>query len=91
MSRTHKIDFVYSEDGKEMLLEGDHKKAKEDLIKQYKSCRKALGMSQAKLASLTGIAQPNIARFESGNYNPTLEMMVRLAKAMGKEIVITLK
>ena len=85
------MEYIYSKEGEPILIETEQKAAKEDMIKKFRSCRKALGLSQSELSTLTGIAQSNIARFESGKYNPSLEMMVRIAKAMGKEVVITLK
>ena len=38
-----------------------------------------------------GISQPNITRFESGNYNPSLEFLVKIAGAMGKKVKVTLE
>ena len=53
--------------------------------------RKARGMTQEELARRSGISRPNIARFESGNYNPSLEMMVRIAAALGMRLQISLE
>ena len=47
-------------------------------------------MTQVQLAARTGISQPNITRFESGNYNPSLEMMVRIAYALDMKLDIKL-
>ena len=33
----------------------------------------------------------NITRFESGNYNPSLEFLVKIAGAMGKKVKVTLE
>jgi transcriptional regulator with XRE-family HTH domain len=35
--------------------------------------------------------QSNISRLESGSYNPSVQFLMKIAKAMGKELVITLK
>ena len=48
-------------------------------------------MTQTELARRTGISQPNINRFESGNYNPSLEMLVKVALALDMELSIQLK
>lgn len=53
--------------------------------------RKSAGLTQAQLSERAGISQPNIARLESGKYNPSVEFLERIAKALGKELVITLK
>ncbi|MDR2446702.1 MAG: helix-turn-helix transcriptional regulator [Treponema sp.] len=36
---------------------------------------------------MVGTKQSNISRLENGNYNPTLEFLNKIAKAIGKEIV----
>ena len=38
-----------------------------------------------------GIKRPNISRFESGNYNPSLDMLIRMADKMDLQIEITLR
>lgn len=43
-----------------------------------------------ELGRKAGISQPNITRFESGSYNPSLDFMVKIAAAMGKRVQITL-
>ena len=42
------------------------------------------------MASAAGMARPDISRFESGRYNPSLELMVRYAHALGCELKIEL-
>ena len=57
----------------------------------YKKYRKELGLTQSELGKRAGISQPNITRFESGNYNPSLEFLVKIAGAMGKKVKVTLE
>lgn len=45
----------------------------------------------ASFVTGTGIQRPNISRLESGKYNPTLDMIVRVADSIGLEVEITLK
>jgi len=47
--------------------------------------RTARGLSQRALAGIVGMAQPAIARLESGEHQPTLETLARLTKATGLE------
>lgn len=61
-----------------------------DVIEQYIRCRKERNITQAELARRAGIPRPNITRFESGTYNPSLEMMVRIASALGMKLEIGL-
>mgnify|MGYP002530743506 CR=1 FL=1 len=62
-----------------------------DIVKLLVSARKSAGLTQEQLSELTGIARPNIARLESGKYPPNIVSLERIAKALGKELVITLK
>ena len=48
------------------------------------------GMTQAQMAKLIGTKQSAIARLESGNYNPSLSMLQRVARALGKTLTITM-
>ncbi len=43
--------------------------------------RQAAGLSQEALAELTGLSQTWISRLESGDGNPTIETLTRVAKA----------
>lgn len=47
-------------------------------------------MTQAELAKRTGIPRSNITRFESGSYNPSLELLVRIAAALGMNLQVQL-
>jgi ribosome-binding protein aMBF1 (putative translation factor) len=48
-------------------------------------------MTQAELAERANTKQSNISRFESGNYNPTVEFLQKLADALGKTLNISLR
>ena len=52
--------------------------------------RKRLGMTQGELAHKIGTRQSNISRLEFGNYNFTVEMLQKVAKALNLEIKIQL-
>jgi transcriptional regulator with XRE-family HTH domain len=41
------------------------------------------------LAERAGVSRTNITRFENGKYNPSVEMMVRIAMALDAELDIT--
>lgn len=84
-----KTDYMLNYGDKNVLIE-TQLETRKDVIGKYKACRKGKGMTQVQLASRTGISQPNITRFESGNYNPSLEMMVRIAYALDMKLEINL-
>ncbi|MGH9382519.1 MAG: helix-turn-helix domain-containing protein [Thermoanaerobaculia bacterium] len=54
----------------------------------FRARRKA-GLSQRELAERTGIAQPTIARIESGAASPRCETLGRLLDACGYELELT--
>lgn len=48
-------------------------------------------MTQAELAQRAETKQSNISRFESGNYNPSVEFLQKIAGALNKQLEITLR
>lgn len=48
--------------------------------------RKEQGLSQTELADKCGMQRPHIARVESGRYGITLDVLARIASALGKTI-----
>ena len=91
MRTTKDMDYVFDIDGTEILIEVQQKEVRNQVIEQYVKCRNEKKMTQEQLAQRTGISRPNISRFESGNYNPSLEMMVRIAEALEMNLNITLE
>lgn len=79
------------ENGEKILLETQQKVTIHRTVDIYKQYRKELGLTQSELGKRAGISQPNITRFESGNYNPSLEFLVKIAGAMGKKVKVTLE
>ena len=79
------------ENGEKILLETQQKVTIQRTVDIYKQYRKELGLTQSELGKRAGISQPNITRFESGNYNPSLEFLVKIAAAMGKKVKVTLE
>jgi len=58
------------------------------IIEEIIMARKEKNLTQKDLAELVGTKQSNISRFESGNYNPSLEFLNRIAQAVGKELEV---
>ena len=90
MRTTKDMDFIFDLEGTEISIEMQQKEIRKEVIEQYVACRKGRKMTQDELARRTGISRPNISRFESGNYNPSLEMMVRIAYALDMKLEINL-
>ncbi len=47
-------------------------------------------LTQKQLAKQLGTKQSAISRFESGTYNPSLEWMRNMARALGSELKVTI-
>lgn len=69
----------------------EEEKRKLDLGYQIFLTRTKLGMTQAELAHKIGTHQSNISRLEFGNYNFTVEMLAKIARALGSELKIELR
>lgn len=48
--------------------------------------RAEAGMSQARLAEMTGMEQPHIARIEAGKYSFGIDILGKIAAALGKRV-----
>ena len=52
-------------------------------VKQY---RQTVGFSQAKLAEQVAVARQTINLIENDKYNPSLDLCIRLAKALQTDL-----
>ncbi|MCQ2536516.1 MAG: helix-turn-helix transcriptional regulator [Lachnospiraceae bacterium] len=68
----------------------DYNKILGEILAELIKERKAQGITQVKLAEMTGMQAPNIALLETGSRIPTLKTIARYADALGKEINIKL-
>jgi len=73
---------------KEVQNELKLNEAEYKIIEEVISARKAKQLTQKDLAELIGTKQSNISRFESGNYNPSLEFLNKIVHAVGKELEV---
>jgi transcriptional regulator with XRE-family HTH domain len=55
----------------------------DNLATNLRSLREARGWSQQQLADNSGVPRPTVAHLESGEGNPTLSVLVRVATALG--------
>lgn len=68
----------------------EEEKRKLDIGYQVFLARTKLGMTQTDLAHKIGTRQSNISRLEFGNYNFTVEMLSKIARALGAQLKIEL-
>ena len=62
-----------------------------DIIAELVNARLEKGISQAALARLVNTHRSNICRIESGSQNITVDMLIKISRALGKEVDLSLK
>lgn len=65
--------------------------SRQKIISELISARLEKGLSQEQLAQLIGTQRSNICRIESGNQNVSLDMLIKIASALGKNINLSLE
>jgi DNA-binding XRE family transcriptional regulator len=80
---------------KTIILENDEvqselkkNEAEYKIIEEIIMARQERNLTQKELAELIGTRQSNISRLESGNYNPSLDFLNKIAQAVGKELEV---
>ena len=61
------------------------------IAERVREARERGGMTQAELAARIGSTQPALARLEAGGVTPSLDMLHRIAEALGLELVVDLR
>ena len=69
----------------------DEQKKRKEIISQLIEARLAKGISQAELARQIGTQRSNICRIESGAQNLTLDMVLKIASVLGKDMIMCLE
>ncbi|MFI3141676.1 MAG: helix-turn-helix transcriptional regulator [Clostridia bacterium] len=75
----------------EFKKEYDALDANYEIVRQIIKARNEQNLTQQQLAEKIGIRQSNISRLESGNYNPSIELLKKVAFGLGKELHIEFK
>ena len=80
---------------KEILLRNPNVRAEYDKLETAHNIKREItrlrleqGLSQEALADRIGTKQSAISRLESGDYNPSMEFLSKVAHALGKELRI---
>lgn len=61
------------------------------LARRLRELREGRKLTQAELAKLTGIKQSGIARIESGRFLPRLDLVQKIAAAVGMRVDVRFK
>ena len=81
----------------EKLKDPEFKKEFDALAPEYEiieaiiDARMEQHITQKELAEKIGIKQSHISRLESGNYNPSLRFLKKVASGLGKELHISFR
>ena len=75
----------------EFKVEYDRLQPRYEVISQIIKARKEQNMTQPELAKRVGTHKSNIYRLESGNYNPSLDFLIKVTQSLGKELKITIQ
>ena len=70
----------------EFVKEWENLEPEYQLINALIDARKSANITQAQLSNLTGISQADISRLETGESNPSLKTLKRLANAFGMQL-----
>ena len=85
----------FKEYKKELMTDPEFVKAYEDLQPEIEISKAILdarikqNLSQKELSKLTGINQSEISKLESGERNPSIKLLQRLADSMGLTLKIS--
>lgn len=66
----------------------DEEFGKLQLARRIRALREAHDLSQGQLASAIGTTQSAIARLESGRFAPRLDVLQRVARALGQRLAV---
>ena len=89
MGRTYKEFLDEKLKNPEFKKEWDELEPEFQLIKAMLQGREEQNLSQRQLADRTGVTQSDISKIESGEANPTLETLKKLAKGLGMNLSIS--
>lgn len=74
-----------------MSLRSDRSMEAEAYLKRIgtniKVIRESKGISQVDLAYICNFEKPNMSRIESGNTNPTIKTLIKIAKALDVHVL----
>ncbi|MBO4242780.1 MAG: helix-turn-helix transcriptional regulator [Clostridiales bacterium] len=84
-----RMDYIVNDEGAKIMIENQQADIKKNVGQMINRIRLSERLTQVELAKRACIDRANLARLENGNYNPTLDLLVKIAEATGKEIVIS--
>ena len=68
----------------------DERDVFEEIRNQIIKTRTDLGITQKELARKAGLTQANVSKIEKGISRPTIETLINLARALGRQLTVRL-
>ena len=82
-----KLDINESQKTDEEILKNEYDITAET-SELVQTLRNEAGLSQKQLSEKTGISQANISKIENGHYIPSIDILKRIADALGKRLIV---
>lgn len=83
MSKNYRISLNEQMKDEEFKKEYDNLQTEFDIITSIVEMRNKNNLTQKELSALTGIAQGDISKIETGNSNPSINTLEKIANALG--------
>ena len=74
-----------------MMCDNRILRKRQEIVSKLTQARIEKGLSQAQLAEMVGTQRSNICRIENGGQNLSLDLLIKISFALGKEIDLLLK
>ena len=86
-------DEIHDQDVRDLDYRREYERTRiaNDVAIKVIQYRAAHGLSQSALARMLGMRQPNVARLESGDHEPSLSTLARLSEALDLDLSIDIK
>lgn len=68
----------------------DERNVFEEIRNQIIKTRTDLGITQKELAIKAGLTQANVSKIEKGISRPTIDTLIKLARALGRQLTVRL-
>ena len=65
-------------------------KKRKDIIAKLVSARMSQNISQTEFAKMLGLPRSNVCRLEAGTHSPSVDLLIRAAKVLGKDFTVFL-
>jgi ribosome-binding protein aMBF1 (putative translation factor) len=84
---------IHQQDMSDLDYRREHERTRiaNDVAIKVIAYRAAHGLSQSALARMLHMRQPNVARLEAGDHEPSLSMLARLSDVLGEDFSVDIK